>query len=89
MNKRIKELALQAEISRLEYNTATMMTTRIQEFDKEKFAELIVRECLDIIRKEVSIKYQNGGETDDFMGGHYASSILSRVKIKHHFEIKE
>jgi hypothetical protein len=46
MNERIKELAEQAEISRLEYNPYTMMTERIQEFDKRKFAELIVRECL-------------------------------------------
>ena len=45
MNERIKELAEQSEISRLEYNPYTMMTERIQEFDKQKFAELIVREC--------------------------------------------
>ena len=45
MNERIRQLAEQAESSRLEYNSATMMTERIQEFDKEKFAELIVREC--------------------------------------------
>jgi len=48
MNERIKLLAEQAESSRLEYNSATMMTERIQEFDKEKFAELIVRECAKI-----------------------------------------
>ena len=46
MNPRIQQLAEQAEISRLEYNPYTMMTERIQEFDKQKFAELIVRECL-------------------------------------------
>jgi ferritin-like protein len=46
MNEQIKELAEQAEISRLEYNPYTMMTERIQEFDKQKFAELIVRECM-------------------------------------------
>ena len=45
MNERIKLLAEQAESSRLEYNSATMMTERIQEFDKRKFAELIVRDC--------------------------------------------
>jgi len=58
MNKRIKELAEQAESSRLEYNSATMMTERIQEFDKQKFAELIINhatECVrDVLRDEDS-----------------------------------
>ena len=45
MNERIKQLALQAEINRFAYNQATMMNERVQEFDKEKFAELIVGEC--------------------------------------------
>ena len=49
MNERIKLLAEQAESSRLEYNSATMMTERIQEFDKRKFAELIVRDCIDTL----------------------------------------
>ena len=48
MNERIKQLALQAEINRFAYNQATMMNERVQEFDKEKFAELIVKECADI-----------------------------------------
>ena len=47
MNQRIRELAEQAEISRLEYNPYTMMTERIQEFDKQKFAQLIVQECIN------------------------------------------
>ena len=47
MNERIKELAEQAEINRFAYNQATMMNERVQEFDKEKFAELIVRECVN------------------------------------------
>ena len=58
-------------------------------FNREKFAELIVKECVDVIRKEVSLKYKDGGETEEFMGGHYASSMLARVKIKHHFGVKE
>ena len=45
MNELIKQLAEQAEINRFAYNQATMMNERVQEFDKEKFAELIVKEC--------------------------------------------
>jgi hypothetical protein len=49
MNERIKQLAEQATSSRIQYDPKTMMTERIQEFDKEKFAELIVLKCADII----------------------------------------
>ena len=58
MNERIMELAEQAESSRLEYNSATMMTERIQEFDKQKFAELIIRECANIAMREDHDPYE-------------------------------
>jgi hypothetical protein len=60
-----------------------------QESNIEKFAELIVKECVSIIQKDVSLRYINGGETEEFMGGHYAGSLLARVKIKQHFGVKE
>lgn len=63
-----------------------------QQVDPEvlaKFAELIVRECADVIQKEVSLKYKDGGETEEFMGGHYAGSLLARAKIKQHFGVEE
>ena len=79
MNERIKALAEQAG-----WDGYEALDERNQ-----KFAELIVKECVDVIRKEVSLKYKDGGETEEFMGGHYASSMLARVKIKHHFGVKE
>ena len=81
MNERIKELAREAGL--LVHNPEGVPTKL------EKFAELIVRECVDVIRKEVSLKYKDGGETEEFMGGHYASSLLARVKIKRHFGVEE
>ena len=45
MNERIKELAEQA--TRSKYWNATTQVM-IEDFDKEKFAELIVRECAEI-----------------------------------------
>ena len=78
MNQRILELARQVWP---DPNTSHV--------NHEKFAELIVKECVDVIRKEVSLKYKDGGETEEFMGGHYASSMLARVKIKHHFGVEE
>jgi hypothetical protein len=44
MNERIKELAEQATTY---YNGG--LGTEIESFDKEKFAELIVKECIDIV----------------------------------------
>ena len=83
MNKRMRELLAQASGRPLE--TVNQMTWDFE----EKFAELIVRECADVIRKEVSMKFKDGGETDEFMGGHYAGSVLARVKIKQHFGVEQ
>ena len=47
MNKRIKELAIEAGYNPLWDTKAD----REEYFDKEKFAELIVRECMTVARK--------------------------------------
>ena len=56
MNERIKQLAEQAEINRFAYNQATMMNERVQEFDKEKFAELIVQECMNVLAESREVR---------------------------------
>ena len=48
MNERIKELIEQAT-SATYYNAVTGVTS--ETFDKEKFAELIVQECADVLLK--------------------------------------
>jgi len=59
----------------------------------EKFAELIVKECLAIIQTEVSMKYKDGweqhGVSDDWAAGHYNASLESRVFLKTHFGVEE
>jgi hypothetical protein len=59
----------------------------------EKFAELIVKECDYLIQQQVSLKYKDGWEqcglSDDWAGGHYGASILSRTVIKQHFGVEE
>jgi predicted RNase H-like nuclease len=55
MNERIKQLAEQAGfIDRGTNHTAYM------NFDHEKFAEMIVRECMDICKKHPSRDLHNG-----------------------------
>jgi hypothetical protein len=45
MNKRIKELAVQATTTTYEDDGWRLYATKVETFNKEKFAELIVREC--------------------------------------------
>ena len=52
----------------------------IEVFDKEKFAELIVRECVDIIDKDA--------ELPDDIGGNAYLRMASK-KIKQHFGVEE
>ena len=52
MNERIKELAKQASYRIIETDGAPVIST---EFDKEKFAELIVRECAEVARLNTRI----------------------------------
>ena len=89
MNERIKELLLQADIN-FDKDINEIDVCVLLPSDLEKFAELIVRECVDVIKKEVSMKYKDGsGETEEFMAGHYGGSLLARVMIAQHFGVKE
>ena len=84
MNQQIKTLIEQA---------TTEESDGFKYFDKEKFAQLIVKECNYLIQQQVSLKYKDGWEqsgiSDDWACGHYAASILSRTVIKQHFGVAE
>ena len=78
MNKRIKELAEQAGFmlwGKETWNPGDVVdwSARYDE-ELEKFAELIVRECIDIIDEE---------------GSHEGGSIRSMKKIREHFGVEE
>lgn len=49
MNQRIKELAEQCETTYIDRDGR-----RYAEFDKEKFAELIVRKCIKMVENEAA-----------------------------------
>ena len=89
MNERIAELLAKLDIDLYTDKGVMMTKILVSPKDLRQFAELIVSECADVIQKEVSLKYKDGGETEEFMGGHYASSMLARVKIKRHFGVEE
>jgi len=91
MNERIRELALQAE--RTFGGTFAFNGGEVSMVDLEKFAELIVKECVAIIQIEVGMKYKDGweqhGVSDDWAAGHYNASLESRVLLKRHFGVEE
>lgn len=66
MNERLKELMKQCT----SWSDGSTWTSR-EIFDKEKFAELIVKDCLDIVDKEVS----------------GMSGVRAMQKIAKHFEM--
>jgi hypothetical protein len=94
MNERIKELAHKADFINKRNNGDEWRWGYIDPelAEKlEKFAELIVKECADVIQKEVSMKYARSNcdevDTEEFMAGYYAGSLLARVKINQHFGV--
>lgn len=79
MNERIKELAMLANIEFTYDPTETPMRAFAEcwEDELEKFAELIVRECIAQCEKNVDHEYLGWG------------SKLSAFNIKQHFGVEE
>ena len=77
MNDRIKELAEQATVIRKTFHGIEHI-----EFDKEKFAELIVKECIDIVAKEHD-------EGIDRHGDYQLALYEAYREIKEHFGVEE
>lgn len=73
MNKRIKELAQKAGVSFLMEDDHSMV---MNGKDLEMFAELIVRECADIVR-DINQDYDGG-----------ATTVNAAEEIKQHFGIE-
>ena len=74
MNERIKELSLQAGASYYNTYTGPLLSPK----DIEKFAELIVRECCQVLSKE-TIRHDGYG---------YNQHALYQ-KIREHFGVEE
>ena len=77
MNERIKQLAEQATDTVEIVNPDTGITHHREFFDKEKFAELIVREC-------GNVAWQHTPETEELEYSH-----LIKDKILERFGVKE
>jgi hypothetical protein len=92
VNERIKSLAIQAGLNVIleqhvrEYGTGNWDDTPYPEV--EKFAELIVRECIDILMKpEHTMTYPN--KLSRYNEGWVKGRLLGIEHIKQHFGVKE
>ena len=81
MNQRIRLLAEQAD-----WRFADRATGHFSEYDKklEKFAELIIRECLDFCRHE-----PNDDPYDSYDIGYDSATQNIRKAIQVHFGVEE
>jgi adenosyl cobinamide kinase/adenosyl cobinamide phosphate guanylyltransferase len=79
MNDRIKELSKQAEVKWLHQEDVIYSTMTLEQF--EKFAELIVRECLDIVAN-ADMSELEGPDPEDVL-------YVACKQIKEHFGVEE
>ena len=99
MNERIKELYEQAHlVYEIPYESSVVDSTIVstykrRQFDAEKFAELIVRECLSIMvderQRQLGEFYHSNpnGTAQDFIG--MSGAIFTVDRIKQHFGVEE
>ena len=80
MNERIKELAEQAG-----YKDLPTVRLAFQGFNKEKFAELIVRECVNRIEQNRS----SGENTDSWTITRDMAFHQMKEDLKKHFRVEE
>jgi hypothetical protein len=84
MNERIRELYLQA----VEYSNGQMTFGDTREFFAEKFAELIVKECIDKIE---TYRIPVGNSAAGEMACEWTYDALKEIRdeIKEHFGVEE
>jgi hypothetical protein len=88
MNERLRELykscrPKEALASQEQYNSANVLLGS----EVEKFAELIVRECLMVCKK--TEQYEVGNQDPDEVGCIRAGGVFCREDIKEHFGVEE
>lgn len=87
MNKRIEELAEQAgaKIHKEQTRSGDWGDfSNYDSFDHEKFAKLIVKECMDIVSKQTTLD-----TNEDFREGFSHGRKLAWTEIRKHFGVKE
>jgi hypothetical protein len=92
MNDRIKELAKQAEVKWLHQEDVIYSTMTLEQF--EKFAELIVAECMEMCDNVSADYLKHRKAAFDFQDKHIyaegeAACDIIKYKMKKHFGVEE
>jgi hypothetical protein len=85
MNERIRELWEEATVST--WPRPGKFTAGEYDYHLEKFAELIVKECMKVCKK--TEQYEVGNQDPDEVGCIRAGAVFCREDIKEHFGVKE
>ena len=90
MNERIKQLAEQATSIVESPPNREGWTSSYAYFDKEKFAELIVRECMNQVREQyLPVLEDELMMKDTHWDGYVQCGVDSYVAIREHFGVEE
>ena len=88
MNERIKQLAIQADIKFLEFHGKEYCEAWVEQ--QEKFAELIVKECMNQVREQyLPVLEDELMMKDTHRDGYVQCGVDSYVAIKEHFGVEE
>jgi hypothetical protein len=87
MNERIQQLALQASTTTTSYYDGRGNVTETY-FDKEKFAQLIVKECVSILMKP-GYAMNHPGELADYNRGWVNGRLLGIEHIEEYFGVEQ
>lgn len=89
MNERLKELVEKATTIEVISGRGYDTTQYITRFDKEKFSELIVKECIEEI-KHLRMKYDTHRDVEPEENDRYIDAFLqAEVRLKELFGVKE
>ena len=91
MNERIRELAEQSYKEVIETNDYNGSAYTVREFDKDKFAELIVRECINVSEEHANwLEAQPfDPELEQYEDGIVNGIYKATAAIKLHFGVEE
>ena len=88
MNERIRELTEQAGYTKGHHDEYGRLTV-MPEFNKEKFAELIVRECVSITDELVNRSVDGSWTSNELYTDYNGALFEVKRRIEEHFGVEE
>jgi hypothetical protein len=90
MNERIKQLALQASITFTDYGSGEFLTEDDISLPRlEKFAELIVRECVSVTDDLVNRNVDGSWTSNELYTDYNGALFEVKRRIQEHFGVEE